>query len=86
MLLTRDDVRTNISANIHDKLVEREWTVETLYEQVEKLVPRNTVYRIARGENAGAIHHLVAIGNVLNMTVDEMIQPLQKKKLAKSRR
>jgi hypothetical protein len=72
-VITREQATANVSAGLRSRLQIKCWTVQDLIDALDGAVPHNTVHRIARGDNVGAGHHLVAIAGVLGCTVDTLL-------------
>lgn len=70
-VLTTNDIRANIAANLRRMLADRQWSVLDLVEKSG--VPQNTVYRIVRGENEPSITHMAAICDTLGCSIDRLI-------------
>lgn len=75
-MYTEDLVCKNVSNNIQHMLSERGWDITKLVNLSK--VPRNTVYRIARGDNVPSSVHLKNIADALGVSVDWLLTNSQK--------
>ena len=73
MDVTREDAIKNVCQNLRYRLMILGWNVDRLSKE-RPIVPRNTIYRILRGENLGLAHQLFSIAEVLATTVDSLIR------------
>ena len=79
-MLTVDDAKANISANLKRILKDRGMTVYDLVRRTG--APQNSVYRVVRGENEPGATLLAQIAEALDVSIERLMSFPDKTKIS----